>query len=211
MQWARCKLWLTTQHKKWNAIIFSCFRSVITALRSTPLSSHEVKCLCTFFEIRCKYLANTFFLKNMSSPNFILHKTFKILNTFLKHVCKTLLTLPSISTSFNQFAPIVFCPSIYLQLYDTSFLVLTHSSKKEFIQMFSAISHFPILVNSLFVDFIPSNILVSTLIFTDGLVSFNSAGFSYFIPKLNWSFCNKLLHFISSFTVEYYAVMSALR
>lgn len=50
-----------------------------------------------------------------------------------------------------------------------------------------------------------------TSIFTDGSIFSSSAGLSYFIPKLIWSFSDKLSHCVSSFSAECYAVISALQ
>lgn len=65
-------------------------------------------------------------------------------------------------------------------------------------------------VNYLFDELISSRFTNYLLIFTDGSVFTNSAGFSFYIPSLNINFSDNLPSKACSFTTESYAILSAL-
>lgn len=66
-------------------------------------------------------------------------------------------------------------------------------------------------VNNLFSSYMSFSFPNSILIFTDGSVSANSAGCSFFIPKFNILFATNLPPVISPFAAECFAIIHALR
>jgi hypothetical protein len=56
-----------THRKKLNSIMSSCLRTIIWAISSSPLASHEVECACLPLELRSRQLAGKFLLKCLLS------------------------------------------------------------------------------------------------------------------------------------------------
>ena len=136
---------------------------------------------------------------------------------YVPKTAKTFPILASVAFSFSAFSPLVYRSHLRLQMYDTPYPVILFTPKVTISPNF--LGYFPkelprlpqSLVDSLFNEFIQSNFPNSLLIFTDGSVSVNSAGFSFFIPALNLSTASKLDAHASSFTTECHAIISALR
>jgi hypothetical protein len=66
----------------------------------------------------------------------------------------------------------------------------------------------PIFVNGIFQNYIHKTFPLFILIYSDGLVSSISAGYSFFIPDLRISFTNNLSPTASSYTAECFAIMN---
>lgn len=144
------------------------------------------------------------------------YQIFTKFNSSWRYVPKTLFILASICSSFTPLNLIIFYHSHRSQIYNTLFLVFTHTPNVIISFCFLGqspkdLSHFPvILINSPLIDLFFFHFPHSVLVFTDGFVSFNSTDFSYFISKLNISFSDRFHPFASSFTAECYAIISVL-
>ncbi|KAL4103296.1 hypothetical protein QTP88_018673 [Uroleucon formosanum] len=206
-----------THRKKLNSILTSCLRTTVGALSSSPLASLEVECACPPIELRSRRLAGKFLLKMLSSPNQSLFHMFVSIKSSWSYVPKTLPILASVASSFSAFSPLVHRPSLRLQIYDTPYAALLYVPEVTVSPNFLGYSPKELprlsrtLVDSLFNEYISYNFRSSVQIFTDGSVSPNSAGFSFFIPSLNFSFSDKLHPLTSSFSAECYAIISALQ
>jgi len=62
--------------KKFNAVLASCLRFIVGAIRSTPLISLEVECGCPPMAIRSRWLVGKFLLKALSNPYSEIFKRF---------------------------------------------------------------------------------------------------------------------------------------
>jgi len=206
-----------SHRKKLNSILLSCLRTTVGALSSSPLASLEVECACPPIELRSRRLAGKFLLKTLSSPNQSLFQMFVSIKSSWSYVAKSLPILASVAFSFSAFSPLVYRPSLRLQIYDTPYAALSFFPEVTVSPNFLGYSPKELprlpqsLVDSLFNEYISYNVPSSVQIFTDGSVSPNSAGFSFFIPSLDISFADKLHPLTSSFSAECYAIISALQ
>ncbi|XP_050525071.1 uncharacterized protein LOC126896384 [Daktulosphaira vitifoliae] len=206
----------TVHRKKINSLLAACLRTIIGAVYSTPNMSLEVECVCPPIEIRSRYLAYKFLLKQISSPAKLIFHCFHSLSSLWRYVPKTLPLLASISTTLIPYLNSIITSINRLPIYDIPFHALTHFPKIHFNHLFLSYSKpqlqsLPInFVNYLFDELISSRFANYCLIFTDGSVYTNSAGFSFFIPSLNINFSDNLPSKACSFTTESYAISSAL-
>jgi len=69
----------------------------------------------------------------------------------------------------------------------------------------------PRIVNSLFRQYIIDNHPHSSLVFTDGSVTRTSTGYAFHIPSINLQSSNTLPTVVSSFTVECFAILEAIK
>ncbi|KAL4156135.1 hypothetical protein QTP88_000170 [Uroleucon formosanum] len=205
------------QKKLPKLLIHIFLRTTVGALSSSPLASLEVECACLPIELRSRRLAGKFLLKMLSSPNQSLFHMFVSIKSSWSYVPKTLPIFASVASSFSAFSPLVHRPSLRLQIYDTPYAALLYVPEVTVSPNFLGYSPKELprlsrtLVDSLFNEYISYNFRSSVQIFTDGSVSPNSAGFSFFIPSLNFSFSDKLHPLTSSFSAECYAIISALQ
>ena len=206
-----------SHRKKLNSILLSCLRTTVGALSSSPLASLEVECACPPIELRSRRLAGKFLLKTLSSSNQSLFQMFVSIQSSWSYVAKTLPILASVAFSFSALSPLVYRSNSRLQFYDTPYAALSFFPEITISPNFlcyspKELSRLPqTLVDSLFNEYILSNFPSFVQIFTDGSVSPNSAGFSFFIPSLSISFADKLHPQTSSFSAECYAIISALQ
>lgn len=206
-----------SHRNKLNAMLTSCLRTVIGAVRSAPNICLEVECGCPPIEIRSRQLAGKFLLKHISSsPNSICNK-FSSLATRWRYVPKTLPILASIAFSINHFSSSIILPQKRLHCFDIPFEALTFLPRVHLLPLFKDFKfnsdkvNMPTLsINHIFNEFIKLNFHDYCLVYTDGSVSNNSAGFSFFIPEMMVKYSDTLPHFTCSFTAECYAIMTAL-
>lgn len=101
-----------SHRKKINSILSSCLRTIIGALRSSPLTSLEAECACSPIELRSRHLAGKFLLKCLSSPTHSLFEIFVSIKTSWSYVPKTLLILASVASSFVTFDAFIYRSSL---------------------------------------------------------------------------------------------------
>jgi ribonuclease HI len=206
-----------TQRNKLNALLTSCLRTVIGAVRSAPNICLEVECVCPPLEIRARQLAGKFLLKHISNSHDSIFKMFLSLASNWRYVPKTLPILASIAFSIKPLTPSIIISQNRLYCFDLPFGALILLSRVHILNLFkdckdsSTRVNMPTFsVNQIFNDFIDTNFHNYCLVYTDGSVSTSSAGFSFFIPKLKIKFSDTLPLVTCSFTAECYAIMVAL-
>ncbi|KAL5239738.1 hypothetical protein ACI65C_007148 [Semiaphis heraclei] len=117
-----------TEAIKQRSAAFKKYRtsgSSLGALSSSPLASLEVECACPPIELRSRRLAGKFLLKTLSSPNQSLFQMFVSIKSSWSYVAKSLPILASVAFSFSAFSPLVYRPSLRLQIYDTPYAALS--------------------------------------------------------------------------------------
>lgn len=201
--------------KKINNLQNSCLKSIIGALKSTPNAAVEIETACPPFNIRNRWLAGKFLLKNFSLRHSTIFNSFLDIYFSWRYVKKSLPILASTAYSLSSIRNFVTNSKI-LPLYEINYLALSYSpivhTNRHFLNFTSKAlkSISPIIVNNLFLDYIQNNFPNSTLIYTDGSVSPLSAGYAFFIPDLHISMSNNLPSSASSFTTECFAILEAL-
>lgn len=104
-----------------NTILASCLRSVIGALRSTPVVCLETECSCPPLEVRSKWIASKFLLKSMSNSFSSVSNLFYDLCKCWRCVVKSLPILVSVFHSFSNVLPHVICSKKRLFLHKVPF------------------------------------------------------------------------------------------
>jgi ribonuclease HI len=176
-----------------------------------------VECVCPPLEVRCRWLAVKFLLKSLSSPHSLIFNYFVDVFNSWRYVKKTLPILASVASSLAPLSSIILRPQKRLFLYDASFCSLISIPSISINPLFLGYSlselRFlsPHLVNNLFYSFVSSEFPNYSIIYTDGSVSSNSAGFSFYIPSLQLCFSDCLPYLSSSFSAEGFALIHALR
>jgi len=84
-----------------------------------------VECACPPFGLRSRRLAGKFLLKTLSSSNHSLFQMFVFIKSSWSYVDKTLPIPASVAFSFSTFSPLVYRPSLRLQIYDTPYAALS--------------------------------------------------------------------------------------
>lgn len=131
------------------------------------------------------------------------------------YVRKTLPILASVASSLSPLSSFIFRPNNRLFLYGVSYnsliffpIVFINPSFLGY-PMCVLWSLHPQLVNNLFYFYLSTEFHEFCIVYTDGLVSSNSAGFPVFIPNHKLSFSDWLSHFIFSFSAEGYAIIQS--
>jgi len=113
--------------KKVNFLLSSCLRIIIGAVYSTPNACIEVDLLCPPIEIRSRWLAVKFSLKNITYCQNSTFKLFLSVFTCWRYVPKTLPTLASIFSTLTNVTSLIIMPRNWLHCYDNPFEALTIS------------------------------------------------------------------------------------
>lgn len=172
--------------------------------------------MCPPFNIRCRWLAGKFLLKNLSFHYSEIYNSFLDIYYSWRYVHKSLPILSSVAYSLTSTRNFIIKYN-KLPLYDIDFQALFFSPlihiEKNFLNQspnsLKTIS--PLIVNNLFLDFVRDKFPNSTLIFTDGSVSPLSAGYAFHIPDLHISMSSNLPPSASSYTAECFALLEALK
>ena len=200
---------------KLNKLQIACLRSIIGALKSTPSPAIEVETTCQPLNLRCKWLAGKFLLKNLSTKDAHIFNSFLDIFYSWRYIQKSLPVLASMAHSLISTRDHIYNstkPPLYETNFNSLFLTPTIHFNKDFLKHsinFLKTSP-PNFVNSLFIDYIQEHFSRFILIFTDGSSTPLSAGFSFYIPDFHISFSNNLPPTASSYTTECFAIMEAL-
>ncbi|XP_026819622.1 uncharacterized protein LOC113558364 [Rhopalosiphum maidis] len=200
---------------KINKLQISCHRNIMGYLRSTPCSVIEVESDSAPFNIRCRWLASKFLLKQLAHSNNHIFDMYYSLFLTWRYVPKSLPILSLTANSLSNFHQYIL-NSTKLPLYEQSYESLLFSPLVQTENNFSSLSSndlqaMPVpMINKIFTDFLNTNFSNHIIVYTDGSVSPLSASFSFYIPELHISFTNNLPPSSSSFTAECYAIIEAL-
>lgn len=205
-----------SHRSKLNQLQTSCIRSILGALKSTPLPILEVEAVCQPLNLRSKWLAGKFLLKDISNHHPNIYNIFIDVFFSWRYVTKSIPVLASIAHSLMSSSNYIIKVD-KLPLYEANFASLLFSPiincDKNFlchsIDFLKASSSNT--VNGLFQEYIQNTFPLFILIYTDGSVSPISAGYSFFIPELCISFTNNLPPTASSYTAECFAIIESLQ
>jgi len=129
-----------------------------------------------------------FLLNFLLSLKTYVSDTFINIKTFWRHVEKSFPTLTSMSYSTNHLVPFMWCFSKRIILYNVPFTSLLSSPYVKNDPSLLGVPHnslfnlSPYVVNDLFLFYIAEEFLDWWLVFTDGSVLTNSAGYAVYIP-----------------------------